>query len=98
MMNPMYQKLLASLIRQAMKTAGVTGAIVADDEIVKAISGAIAVVGFLMGLYKEYKDQQKLVTAAATPYPVSVDQVKELVKSGLAPSVTTPNATIPATQ
>jgi len=94
-MNPMYMKILLSLIRQAMKAGGLTGVAIGDDTITQAISGAIALAGFLWSLWKTYKEQQKLVVAAAAGAPISLDRVDQMVKAGQAPSVTTPTNEVP---
>jgi len=94
-MNPMYIKIAASLLRQALKAGGLTGVLVSENELIQFISALVAVVGFLLGLWKDYKEQQKLVTALSTARPSTERQIENLIKAGDAPSVMTKKTEVP---
>lgn len=66
-----------------------------DEDMITEISSAIVVIGTaLWGLYQKYTTQQVLVTALASPTPMSEETAKAMVAS---PFVATPPVNTPAT-
>lgn len=62
-------------------------------KIVEAAAAAFAVWAWAM--WEKYKDKLLLHTAAATAKPVSVAEVKEMVKQGMAPPASVPEERVP---
>lgn len=93
-MNPMYVKFATSLVRQLLKASGIFG-LTSDDELTQVVSALATVIGFGWGFWKDYKEQQKLVTAMASGSRVTERQVERMIATGEAASVTTPKNEVP---
>ncbi len=103
-MNPFLIELLTMIFRQAIiYLAGVIGVSALASEHMSQVeqySASAAVFALTVGYaaYRRYKAKQVLVTALASPMPMSEHECKELVKdpSVITPSVTSSKDAIPA--
>ena len=102
-MNPMLLEFLKSVLVRLLGYAGVwlvTQGVINQqqaDAYILELAGGLALAGgtLLYGMYSRYVKRQEVLTAAASPRQVSEAEVKQLVKEGLAPSVTTPKDVVP---
>lgn len=94
-MNPLYVKIALSVFRKAMAAGGVSGIAVSDNELVQAVGAVVTAVSLVWGIVEQVRDRRRLLTAAASPGPTTVERVESLVKHGEAPSVSTPKDEIP---
>lgn len=102
-MSPFLIELLSMLFRQGIiYLAGVIGAsALASDHMTEitrySSSAAIFVTVALYAAWKKYRAKQVLVTALASPQPMSENDAKAMVKdpSEFTPSVSTPKSEIP---
>ena len=64
-----------------------------SGKIVEAVAAALVM--WLWAMWEKYKDRLLLNTAAATSKPVSVAEVKEMVKQGVSPPASVPEDRVP---
>jgi len=93
--NPLLQKFATNALRSALKVAGPSIAVYTDDELSRVAGAVLSLIGFAWGLWKDFKEQQKLATALAT-MPTSQKHLEELIKGGEAASAATPKDRVPA--
>ena len=95
-MNPFYQTLLRTLIRNAILAGGAALGISANGSDVEQVVSAVMVLGaFVWSVYDKYRAHQKQLTAQAMGVQVTAQEVDAAVKVGAAPSVLTPKTAIP---
>lgn len=97
-MNPMIQKYLGSIIRTLL--AGVVPFLVSigmtledTEKLVTLLAGGIAAVAW--SVWEKRGARKELNTALAMPKKATLDEVKAVVASGAAPSVSTPASVVP---
>jgi len=91
--NPLYVKFLVGLIRRLLQSSGLL-LTVSDDTLTEVIVAFATILGFAWGFWNDYKEQQKLNTAASLPR-TTVAQVELAIKDGDAVSARTPKTEIP---
>ena len=94
-MNPMYTRIVFSLIRYAMVAAGAEG-LLSDDQLSRAIGALSTVAAVVWSVWKNYRARQVLVTALQMA-DASEAGVTALVKDQAieTPSVRTPTDVVP---
>ena len=98
-MNPFYQAILKSLIRNAVLAIGAAVGTTSNGSDVEQIVSAVMVVGaFAWSVFDKYRAHQKQLTAQAAGTPITAQQVEAAIKAGAAPSVLTPKTQIPVLQ
>lgn len=87
---PFVSQIVGTLVRAAIVWLAATfGAEVSDDQIVKITAQVVPVLFVIVwSIYQKFKNRQTLVTALASPKPMSEDAAKALVKD---PAVPTPS-------
>ena len=93
-MNPLYVKFATGLLRRLLQSSGLL-LTVSDSQLTEVVVALATIVGFAWGFWKDFKDQQKLNTAAAMSRG-TVAQVEAAIKDGEAASALTPKTQIPS--
>ncbi|HMJ82298.1 MAG TPA: hypothetical protein VK504_03985 [Vicinamibacterales bacterium] len=98
-LNPMMMKSLGSLLRWALSLAVpffVSKGIWTPDEATAMMTGiAGALAALIWSLLEKRNAQKMLVTAQATPGPVSQSDLKQIIKDGPTPPVSLPKDVTP---
>lgn len=92
-MNPFYARVIGSLVRAALVAAG--GASLSSDQVDDAAGAAMILVGIGWSLYEKYNARLTVLTALASPIPMTEAAAKVKVADGLAPSLTTAADEVP---
>jgi hypothetical protein len=98
-MNPALVDAIGAIIRWAL--SGVFGYLVSQGAITNDQSSLIAaalatgIVTLGWSLWTNWRKRQKLVTALASPKPVSEKQVEQMIEQGQAPPATVPKTRPP---
>ena len=93
-MNPVTIRIVAGVIRHILTAVGGAG-LLSDDELYQIISAIVLLVGLGWSMYQKIQQQRKLLTAAASPLPVSEAMVDRMVSDGKAPPATLPRTSVP---
>lgn len=98
-MNPMLQMALGALIRAGLATAAgyiVRGGIWTQGAAETYVSAAtIFLLSYGWSIWQKHKDRATLLVSLSSRTPMTELEAKEVVKQGLAPSVSTPKDVIP---